>query len=142
MVKQVRVEELANAYRTGVSAKAQKWYDHFQATTGIADAARSETAESNYNAKMQVVLSNKLRQKGLAGVTDQDIKAAVTSPSIYSTPAQNKAPKFQRKFAPYAAVINSVLPTLGARGADPEANVDNRVKPLVRALHAKKISGT
>jgi len=140
--KVIRTDELDAAYKTGVSAKAQKWYNHFQAATGIADAARSETAETNYRTKMEVVLSSKLRQKGLAGVTDADIKAAVTSPSVYSTPAQNKSAKFAKKFAPYVSVINSAVASLPARTADPDTNIDNRVKPIARALHAKKLSGT
>ena len=144
MPKVIKVSELQNNYKAGVGAKAQKWYDHFTSTTGIADAARSDAAETRYAAKMQQVIGNKQRQKGLAGITDSDIKASVLAggSSVYSTPAQAKSAKYVRKFTPYVETINSAVASLPAKTADPIANVDNRVKPIVTALHAKKTGGT
>ncbi len=141
MPKVIRADQLVDSYKTGVAAKAQKWFTNFTGTTGIADAARSESAETRYNESMTRVLANKQRQKGLAGVTDADIKASVTSASVYSTPAQNKAPKFLKKFTPYIATINTAVAGLAAKTSDPDTNIDNRVKPIARALRAKKVSG-
>jgi hypothetical protein len=142
MARQIRIEELTEAYKTGVGAKASKWFSHFQAATGIADAAKSDAAEGRYNAAMTQVLGSKLRQKGLAGITDADIKGGVTNAGQWSGPAQAKAAKFTKKFAKYAAVINQTLPTLPPRGTDPAANVTARVVPLAVALHNAKLSGT
>ncbi len=141
MVKQIKIEELADSYKTGVGAKAGKWFSHFQAATGIADAAKSDVAEGRYNAAMTQVLGAKLRQKGLANITDADIKGAVTNAGQWSGPAQAKAGKFAKHFAKSAAIINSTLPTLPAKGTDPAANVTARVVPLAVALHNAKLAG-
>lgn len=141
MPKVIKLEELADSYKTGVASKAQKWYNHFQAASGIAEAAKSEAAEAHYAAAVTAAVANKQRQKGLANITDADIKASVTSPSIYSTPAQNKAPKFAKKFARFVPVINAEVAKLPARTTDPNTNIDNRVKPIANALHAAKVNG-
>ena len=140
MPKVIKISELQDNYKAGVGAKAQKWVNHFLATSGIADAARSEPAEARYAAKMGQVIANKQRQKGLAGVTDEDIKAAVRAggASVYSTPAQAKSAKYVRKFTPYVETINNAVAGLAPKTTDPIANVDNRVKPIVSALHNKK----
>ncbi len=143
MPKQINVNELQDLYKSGVAAKAQKWQNHFLATTGIADAAKSDAAETHYGEKMNQVIANKQRQKGLASITDEDIKAPVRAggSSIYSTPAQAKSGKYLKKFTPYVSVINTAVAGLPARTADPVANVDNRVKPIVQALHNAKTGG-
>jgi hypothetical protein len=139
--KQIRVSELQDAYKTGVSAKADKWFRHTSTATGVIAAGQSDAAEAHYNAAMAAVLNNKLRQKGLQGVTDADFQAGVTAAgaSGYSSGAQKKSGKFAKKFAPYAAIINQVLPTLAAKGTDPNANIDNRVKPIANALNKKRL---
>ncbi len=141
MVKTVRINELDDAYKTGVSAKSGKWFNHTKDLTGVIAAGQSDAAETAYNAKMTVVLSNKLRQKGLTGVTDADFQSGVKAvgASGYSTRAQAKSGKFVKKFTPFANKINETLPTLAARGTDVDANIDNRTKVLAKALHNLKL---
>ena len=137
-------DQLRQNYQTGVSAKGQKWLANFVAATGKVDAARSSSAESTFAAKMSAAIANQSRLKGLAGVTESDLNSAAQAvgASGYTSPATAKAPKFAKKAKPYVDLAISVANGLPPRGADPEANVDARVKPIVRALHAKKLGGT
>jgi hypothetical protein len=141
MVKQIRTSELQDAYKTGVSAKSDKWFRHTSQATGVIAAGSSDAAETHYNASMTQVLSNKLRVKGLAGVTDADFQAGVVAAGAagYSSGAQRKSGKFAKKFGPYAATINTVVATLAPKGTDPDLNIDNRVKPIARALHKQRL---
>ncbi len=143
MVRTIKIEELGGFYKTGVAAKSQKWLDHTLAAQGVAAAAKSDAAETQYAAKVNLAITNKLRQKGLAAITDEDIKAGVRAAGAggYSTGAQRKADKFQKKFARFAARINSVLPTLPAKTTDPLSNLANRAGPIVTALHDEKLKG-
>lgn len=136
-------DQLRQNYQTGVSAKGAKWLKNFTDATGKAEAAKSEAAESTFAAKMSAAIANRSRQKGLAGVSDSDMNAAAQAvgASGYTAPATAKAPKFAKKAKPYVDLAISVANALPPRGADPEANVDLRVKPIVRALHAKKVGG-
>ncbi len=141
LVKQIRLTELQDSYKVGVQAKSDKWFKHTSTATGVIAAGQSDAAETHYNAAMTAVLSNKLRQKGLAGVTDADFQAGVVAvgASGYSSRAQAKSGKFAKKFGPYASTINAVLPQLAPKGTDPNANIDNRVKPIANALHKQKL---
>ncbi len=137
-------QELQDDYRSGVTAKASKWQRKFLAASGLQAAAASESAEAAYQAQMARVLANKQRQKGLAGLSDEDFKASVRAggPSLYSTPATAKAGKFSRKAMKYVALAVSTANALPARTADPDANIDNRVKPIAKALRNLKTGGT
>ena len=145
MARQINVNTLADAYKLGVGAKGSKWYNGILAATGITAAGSSDAAEARYAAKVQEAIASKSRQNKLKGISDEDVKApirAAGSGGIWSTPAQNKAPKFAKNFAPYAAVINSVVATLPPKGTDPLSNLTQRAGPIVTALHNKKVSGT
>ena len=141
MPRTIKIEELADAYKTGVGAKGGKWFAHFQSATGIADAAKSDAAEGRYNSAMTQVLNNKLRQKGLASITDADIKGAVTNAGQWTGPAQAKANKFRKHFEKSAGIINAAVAALPAKGTDPAANVTARVVPIAVALHNAKLAG-
>ena len=145
MAKQAPSEqELAAEYSAGVSQKAGKWFKRTMAATGVADAAKSEAAESAYQAQMQRVLANRQRQRGLAGVTDSDIKAGVQAvgASGYSSGATAKAAKMAKKAKRYVDLAVATANALPPRTADPDANIDARVKPIARALRNLKTGGT
>ena len=145
MPRVIKVEALADAYKLGVGAKSSKWYNGILAATGITAAGASDAAETRYAAKVQEAIASKSRQNRLKLISDEDVKApirAAGSGGIWSTPAQNKAPKFQKNFAPYAAVINATVATLPPKGTDPLSNLTSRAGPIVTALHNKKVSGT
>jgi len=140
MPKQIKTNELEQFYRTGVAAKADKWFTHASAASGVIAAGSSDDAEKRYADKMAIVTSQKLRQKGLQGVTDADYQAGVRAAgaSGYSTAAQAKSAKFVKKFTPYAQNINSTVATLPARTADAATNVANRVTPIAVNLQKLK----
>jgi len=137
-------DEWEKEYREGVARKAAKWHKRFLETTGIAAAAASEEAQRAYEAKMSNPEILKLRQKKLAKLSDEDFKAPVrkAGPGIYSTAAQAKSEKAKKGVAPFLDVLRDILPELPPRTDDVDANIDNRVKPIARALHAKKLEGS
>lgn len=136
----INIQEWQDEYQKGVANKAEKWRRRFLATSGIAEKAKSDAAETAYAAGVQSAVSNKTRQKKLANVTDADIKGPVErgGSGLYSAPAQAKAPKAARGFAPYAPTIDSVTAGLPPRTADAAANVAARVTPLAVALQNQK----
>ncbi len=140
MPKTIKLSELAENYKAGVAAKSSKWFAHASSATGVIAAGSSEAAEKNYNDHMQIVLSNKLRQKGLGKVSDGDYQAGVRAAgaSGYSQGAQRKADKLVKKFTPFAATIDSTVASLPAKTADAATNVANRVTPIAVALQKQK----
>ncbi len=139
----INLAEWQDEYQKGVQAKGEKWRRRFLATSGIAEKAKSDAAESAYATGVQNAVANKLRQKKLAGITDADIKGPVErgGATLYSTPAQAKAPKAAKGFAPYAPIIDSTVANLPARTADAAANVAARVTPIAVALQNRKRQG-
>jgi len=127
-------------YKRNAKAASKDWYDGILSTTGIIAAATSEDAQRRYEEKMKDDKVLKLRQKKLAKLTDADIHNAVRAAgeSAYRNAIDAKGDKWRREFDPYAKVIDSVVPSLPAKGTDPLENVDRRVKPIVKALHDKK----
>jgi len=140
MPRTIKIGELEQFYKSGVANKAEKWLSHASSASGVIAAGSSDAAEKRYSDKMAVVLSNKLRQKGLQGVTDAEYQAGVRAAGSagYSTSAQNKSGKFVKKFTPYANTINSTVATLPAKTADAATNVANRVTPIAVALQKQK----
>jgi hypothetical protein len=136
-------DEIQADYVQGVQAKGDKWRRRFLAKTGIADAAKSDLAEAHYASAISTAVQNKQRQKGLAGVTDADIKDAVSrgTGAMYSGPAASKAPKFAKKLAPYLPVLQAAVSALPPRTSDAATNVTNRVVPIAVALQSKKRTG-
>src|SRR5712692_1656335 len=137
----IDLNEWLTEYKSGVANKAEKWKRRFLAAQGIAEKAKSDQAETAYAAGVQAAVANKTRQNKLRNITDADIKGPVQAggSGLYSTPAQAKAAKAQKGFAEYAPLIDSTTASLAPRGTDPNANIDNRVKPLANALHNKKL---
>lgn len=132
----ISLTEATDAYRSGTSAKARKWMDKFLATSGIADAAKSDSAQRDYEAQMTNASVLKKRQRKLAALSDEDFKAPVRAggQALYSSATAAKAPKWGKNFAPYAAKIDAVVPGLTPATDDVNANIDNRVKPIANAL--------
>ena len=144
MGKQIpSAQEWEAEYKAGVTAKAGKWQRRTLAATGVAEAAKSEAAESAYQSAMQQVLSNRQRQKGLRDVTDADIKAGVQAvgASGYSSQASAKSAKAARKFEPYRAELQAAVDGLPPRTADATQNIMNRVVPIATRLQNRKRQG-
>ena len=95
-------------------------------------------AEDLYAAKVQEAIANKSRAKGLAKVSDEQWRqAAMTKGGARIGPGMAAAKdKYASGMGEVLSTIQSV--TLPPRSADPMANVDNRVKPIVDALSKMK----
>ncbi len=93
---------------------------------------------------MQAVLANRQRQKGLANVTDSDIKAGVQAvgASGYSQGASSRSTKMAKKAKPYVDEAVRLANALPPRTADAATNVAQRVVPIAVGLQNKKRGGT
>jgi len=126
-------------YREGTARAAREWFDAFLATTGIAEAAKSDKAQQRFEAKMSDPAILKKRQKRLAELTDEDFKAPVRAAgaAVYSTATAAKAGKARKRVAPFLAEIARIVETLEEKTDDPRQNVINRVIPIAVGLWKK-----
>lgn len=100
--------------------------------------AKAIAAEDLYAARMQEAISAKRRAVKLAEVTDEDWRRAAKEKG-----AARIGPGMSAAKDKFAKGMGRVLDTLAGvslppRTADPIANVDNRVKPIVAALRKLK----
>ena len=137
MVKVIDVSKAADAFESGATAAATKWKDAFLATTGMAEAAKSDAAQAAYEAKMTDPEVLGLRQKRLQVLNDEDFKAKVrvSGAALYSTGVRGTKAKWAKNFAPIAAAINGAVAGLPAKTSDPMAHLVNRAGPVIMAAH-------
>lgn len=113
---------------------------------GIAEATnvieKSRAAEDTWVAAIQDAASRRAREVGLADVSDADWKRAADEKGGARIGAGMTASKekFGRGISEVLSTIQGV--SIGSRTLDPEANVDARVKPIVRALYDMKRRST
>ena len=134
----------AQKYAQNTPASANFWAQAAQSKANEWEAkAKSQEAEQNYAQAMQFVVQNQLRLKGLQNVTATDYAQGVAnSMNVFQTKTANASGKWQNRFAPFASIIDRVVDTLPPRTpGNPDANIDNRVKPIARALHEAKVRG-
>lgn len=125
------IGRVPGAYKTGIMA-----------TTDWQEKASSEAAESLYAEKIAEAVSAKSRQRGVSASSNAEWqgKAASVGATRIGAGMTANADKRTRKFEPFRAAIEGV--SLPPRTADPMANVDARVKPIVSALVETKKSIT
>jgi hypothetical protein len=126
-----------------LSQVQKKWEDSIGRvpgayTEGVAGAkdviAKGVAAESLYAEKLQATIASKKRATELSKVSDSEWKAAATDKGAKRIGAgmTGAKGKFNKGISEVLTVIQGV--TIAPRTADPLANVDNRVKPIVKAL--------
>ena len=117
------IGRVPNAYKTGV-----------QATSDWQEKASSSEAEDLWAARVAEAAAAKRRQKAVSQVSNADWQSAAANVGAarIGQGMTNNADKRTRNFEPYRNAIESV--SLPPRTADPLANVDARVKPIVSAL--------
>jgi len=100
--------------------------------------AKAIAGEDLYAQKLQATIASKKRARKLAEVSDEQWRAAAKSKGAARIgPGMTAAkPAFSTGIATVLDTIRGV--TIAPRSADPMANVDNRVKPIVAALHKLK----
>jgi len=134
----------AQKYAQNTPASANFWAQAAQNAAGKWEQkAKSQEAEQNYATAMQYVIQNQLRLKGLQNVTATDYAQGVAnSVNVFQTKTANAHMKWQNRFAPFASIIDRIVETLPPKiPGNPDANIDNRVKPIARALHDAKVRG-
>jgi len=108
-------------------------------TAGVNNAkdviAKGVAAEDLYAEKLQASIASKKRARELGKVSDEDWKNATRSKG-----AARIGPGMTAAKSDYREGMGVVLDTIRSvsipkRTADPMANIDNRVKPIVAALH-------
>lgn len=138
MVKMPSADEIDKKYRESIGRVPGAYKEKISKVTGWKEAAVA--AEDLWAAKMQEAISAKRRAKALEGVSDDEWKRkAMTlgAERIARGMAEN-ADKRKKNYEPYRTALEAV--DLPPRTADPLANVDNRVKPIVKALVETKKS--
>lgn len=137
MVKVKDISQSQTNYEKSASTVPEKY------RSGIQDAdwhtnASSNASEELYAQKIREAISRKARQRGISKVSNEDWKqrALDKGASQIGSAMAKSGGKWARAFQPYQEVLKSV--SLPDRVADPVANVQNRVIPIVEALYNKK----
>lgn len=136
MVKTKGIGPSMKNWTQAIGAVPEKYKAGVQGNTNQNENAIA--AEGLYAAKMQESIANQSRAKGLArSSTEAWKKAAIEKGAARIATGMTAATsKMQAGLTNVLATIEAT--SIGERTADPMANVDNRVKPLVRALHDMK----
>jgi len=123
------IGRVPGAYKTGVMA-----------TSDWQEKASSNEAEELWKQKIAEAAAANRRQKAVSAVSNSEWqgKAANVGAARIGAGMSANADKRTRNFEPYRSAIEGV--SLPARSADPMANVDARVKPIVSALVETKKS--
>lgn len=124
-------------YRAAIAQVPSKYRDAVSKTTGVIDAA--VRAQGLYEEMMRRDEVLRRREQGLRKVTDADWqRAALDKGAARIGPGMEAgATKQVANYEPIAQALEAL--SLPDRSADPIANIDNRVKPVVLAM--KKASG-
>lgn len=115
------IGRVPGAYKTGV-----------EQTSGWQASAMA--GETLYGQKVQEAVANRSRERGISRVSDSEWKTAAAGKGAarIGQGMQASAPKYASAMGEVLSVIEGV--SIAARSADPMANVDGRVKPIVQAL--------
>jgi hypothetical protein len=129
-------------YVTGSANNSQKLVTNYVKKTGKLDAAKSDSAEALWAAKIQQAIANKSRQKGLAGTTENAMNSAMTARggTNYASGTAANADKQATNVAPYLDALDSLEGKYPARVADGMQNLTNRAGLVVKTLQALKKS--
>lgn len=134
MVKIKSSADIAKKWEEAIGRVPAAYGAGVGATTDWAEKASSEEAESLYADKVAEAVSAKRRQKAVSAVSNEEWKGAALAKGKVRIGAGMTAAKAKRtsNFEPYRSAIEGV--SLPAKTADPMANIDARVKPIVSAL--------
>lgn len=134
MVKIKSASEIDAKYKAAIGRVPAAYKSGVQRTTDWQEKASSEAAETLWNQKIAEAAAAKRRQKAVSAVSNADWqnKAANIGSTRIGAGMTAGADKRTRNFEPYRSAIEGV--SLPAKSADPMANVDARVKPVVSAL--------
>jgi len=136
MVKTKGLAQTQKNWDAGIGRAPAKYAEGVRNTSDW--QAKSIAGEDLFGQKMSEAISNKSRANGISKVSDSEWQsAALDKGASRIGPGMTAAKaKFGTGIAKVLGAIESVQ--IAPRSADPMANVDGRVKPIVAALHAIK----
>src|SRR3990167_1010663 len=139
MVKTKGVERAVSNCKGSAGLIPQRYKEGIMATTDW--QARAIAGDQLYKDKIAEAIAQDLRKKGIQKVTDADWKdASATKGASRIGPGISAAGEdFRKGIAGVIGVIEGVQ--LPERVADADTNIDNRVKPIARALQNAKREG-
>jgi len=132
MVKMPTRAEIEQRYKSAIPQVPARYKQGVEKTTDWKTAAIQ--GQSLYEQRMQDPNILKRREKGLQNVSDAEWKANAINKGVQRIGAgmEAGAAKQAANYEPIRAALESV--NLPPRTADPMANIDNRVKPIVKAV--------
>ncbi len=136
MVKTKGIEATTKNWTGAIGGVPAKYKAGVERATDTIE--RAIEAEPLYAARVQEAISNQTRVKGLQKTSTAEWKARASelgSARIASGMAAAEG-KFRSGMGDTLATIEAT--SIGERTADPMANVDARVKPIVKALYDMK----
>ena len=139
MVKIKSLDEISKRYEEAASIVPERYRRGIEATTGWKEAATSDKAEELWAAKLSEAISARRRQKALALVEESTWKKnakEVGAARIGEGMRRKGVEKHKKNYAPYREALAAL--ELPEKSADPMANIDSRLKAVVRTLIEKK----
>jgi hypothetical protein len=123
-------ERLAN-YKSGASVAPGRWVP---AVNRAKWQEKSIEGQGLYDAQLSIAEVRARRASSIAKIPDSEWRATTVAKGkdIIGTRMTAAADKQVAGWRPYGTALEGV--TLVARTTSPETNVDNRVKPIVRAM--------
>jgi hypothetical protein len=120
-------------YTGAATTAASRYRDAFTRGVTWQAPASSDSAEANYATGVQNAIVKKSRAAGVRKVSDTEFNQAALSKGapIIGTRITAAGDKQAQRFEPVRAALSAL--TLAPRGLDPDANIDNRVKPIAHA---------
>lgn len=133
--------EEARANFDAAAATIPERYKSGVAKADWQSAAASDAAEANFSAGISKALADKSRQKGVRAISNEEWRTQAINKggAVIGTRIRDSLEKWQVKFAPIYQAVQSEVGRLPARTTDPMANIDARLKPVVRVW--RKASG-
>jgi len=134
MVKVKSSAEIAKKWEDAIGRVPAAYKSGVGRTTDWAEKASSEEAEALWKQKIDEAAAAKRRQRAVSAVSNEEWKGAAMEKGAARIGAGMSAAKAKRtaNFEPYRSALEGV--SLPAKSADPMANIDARVKPIVNAL--------
>ena len=136
MVKTKGLSATTKSWESAIGGVPAKYSEGVKATTDW--QAKAIAGEDLYGQKIQEAVSKKSRAEGISKVSDSEWQGAALSKGAarIATGMTAAKGKFSTGISKVLSTIEGV--TIAPRTADPMANVDGRIKPIVAALHEIK----
>jgi hypothetical protein len=96
--------------------------------------AGSDSAEANFKAEMSKVIAEGRRKKGVDATSNETWRAgAVAAADSIGAAITASKDKYEKNFAAILTAMNSAADQAKPRTTDAMVNIDNRLKPVVKA---------